>query len=304
MEEMIYVKGGTKLIGEVAIEGSKNSALVCMAAACLCTDGTIVTLKNVPEISDVYVMSDILAFLGKKVIRNNDVLLISGSVIRDKIPSYLSSTIRASIYFAGVLLGICGSVETSLPGGDKIGIRPIDIHLDAFARMGAQYETKGGKVYIKASNRLKGTHIFLRFPSVGATCNIILAAVQAKGKTIIENAAKEPEIVDLCSLLTKMGCTIHGAGTDRIVVIGDNLIHGDIEHEVISDRIAAGVLAVATAITGGDVYIKNMIFQHNRPLISTLSSANVICREEANGIRIISAKYNFLSLLLPSNTAL
>lgn len=286
MESRIYVNGGNQLNGEIEIDGSKNSALVCMVAACLNDDGASVTLNNVPRISDVFVMADILRYLGKTVNIFGSSMTISGTINKDKVPSSLSSTIRASIYCAGALLGICGSVETSLPGGDKIGARPIDIHLDSFEQMGARYETKGGKVYIKAPEGLKGAHIFLRFPSVGATCNIILAAVRANGKTIIENAAKEPEIVDFCSLLMKMGCIIHGAGTDRIVVVGANEIHGDVEHDVIADRIEAGVFAVATAITGGDVYIKNMVSQHNRPLISTLSSANVICSDEEDGIRI------------------
>lgn len=288
MGERIRVVGGRRLEGEVSASGSKNSALICMVAACLCDDETPITIKNVPEISDVTVMIDILSSLGKKIEREKNSITMSGRITNYDVPVAESSSIRASIYCVGMLLGIRGRAISGMPGGDKIGARPIDIHLQAFEKMGAECTIKNGKVYAEAPKGMHGADIFLRFPSVGATCNAILAAVRAKGKTVIENAAKEPEIVDVCNLLLKMNVSVFGAGTDRIVIVGKGDIHGGFEHEIISDRIEVGVLSIAASITRGNILIKNAIIQHNRPLISTLSGMDIVCREEDEGLRVIS----------------
>ncbi len=300
MSEKIHVTGGHRLEGEISVSGSKNSALICMAAACLCDDESPITITNVPDISDVSVMMDILSALGKKITRERDIITMSGGISDYNVPLAQSSFIRASVYCVGMLLGVMGKAVSGMPGGDKIGARPIDIHLQAFEKMGASCSVRNGRIYAEAPNGLRGTEIYLRFPSVGATCNAILAAVRADGKTVIENAAKEPEIVDVCNFLMKMNVSVFGAGTDRIVITGNRRhLHGGFEHEIISDRIEAGVFAIASAITGGDVWIKNSVIRHNRPLISTLTEADVICRETNDGFRVTGrGKLNPLNITM------
>ncbi len=259
-----------------------------MVAACLANDGADILLTNIPHISDVDVMCKILTKLGKKINLKDGQLVIGGSIKEYEAPIDESNKIRASIYCVGMLLGVAGKAVSGMPGGDKIGARPIDIHIKAFEKLGAKCTIDEGIVSAEAPDGLLGNYMYLRFPSVGATCNIILASVKADGKTIIENAAKEPEVVDLCNLLIKMGASIHGAGTDRIVIKGTKHIHGGVEHEIITDRIEIGVIMVATAITGGEVRIPNAIARHNRPLISTLNNQNITCNDEDGGIRICS----------------
>jgi len=266
----IYVKGGRQLNGEVEVDGSKNSALVCMAAASLATDGSVVKLYNVPDISDIIIMTEILRLLGKTIEFENGVMSLSGEIKSYEVPLDLAGSIRGSVYCMGVLIGLLGNANCGLPGGDKIGERPIDIHLQAFEMMGAKYKERGGKVELYAKDGLQGKSIYLRFPSVGATCNIMLAAASAQGKTVIINAAKEPEIVDLSNLLVKMGVKVVGAGSDRITIYGSRNISGGIKHDVIADRIETGVFLAATTITGGEVMVKNCVPYHNFPLISTL----------------------------------
>lgn len=271
MDDVIFVEGKKRLYGEVIVGGSKNSALSCIAGACMCTDGKLIELKNVPDILDIYVMRDIINALGKKAEYSNNTFRISGYFNKSEVPSELAGKLRASTYFLGVLLGSMGEVTCGLPGGDNIGDRPIDIHLNGFKKLGAELDEDCEEICLKSRHKLEGKQIYLKYPSVGATCNIMMAACRATGKTIIENAAKEPEIVDLSSLLREMGVKIIGAGTDRIIIHGGNQIHGSISHEVISDRIEAGVLAIATTMCGGKVMIKKSVPYHNYPLISILS---------------------------------
>ncbi|MCR5346029.1 MAG: UDP-N-acetylglucosamine 1-carboxyvinyltransferase [Lachnospiraceae bacterium] len=284
----IFVRGGKRLSGEVYIEGSKNSTLVCMAAAALADKDTTVTLNNVPDISDVGVMADLLRALGKTVNYEDETMTISGELKYTELPRELCGSIRGSTYFLGVMMAGLNHAYLGLPGGDRIGDRPIDIHLDNLEMMGMKYKLDGGVVEATAPNGLKGMDLFLRFPSVGATCNIILAASRAKGKTTISNCAKEPEIVDLANLLTKMGVKITGAGSDKITVYGSAPVKADVVHDVISDRIETGVFLTAVAITGGDAVIKNCIPTHNNPLIQTLTRAGIFIEYNDNEIHIVS----------------
>ncbi|MBQ7077216.1 MAG: UDP-N-acetylglucosamine 1-carboxyvinyltransferase [Lachnospiraceae bacterium] len=284
----IFVKGGKRLQGEVTIEGSKNSALVCMAASALADKDTTVTLNNVPDISDVYVMIDLLRALGKTVTYENEVFKITGELKYTELPRELCGSIRGSTYFLGVMMAGLNHAYLGLPGGDRIGARPIDIHLDNLEMMGMKYKMDGGVVEGTAPNGLSGRDLFLSFPSVGATCNIIMAASRAKGKTTISNCAKEPEIVDLANLLSQMGVKIIGAGSDKITIYGSAPIKTDVEHDVISDRIETGVFITAVAITGGDAVIKNCTPYHNYPLISMLSKAGVFIEANDNEIHVVS----------------
>lgn len=270
-----YITGGRKLSGEVTVEGSKNSTLVCMAAACLADENSVITLTNVPDISDVGVMTEILKTLGKKVTRQNGVMEISGKLEYAEIPRTLTGAIRGSVYCLGLMIGMLGKVCLGLPGGDRIGDRPIDIHLDSLESMGMKYELKGGVILASAPDGLQGRNIFLRFPSVGATCNVILAAARASGKTVISNCAKEPEIVDLANLMSEMGIKVIGAGSDKIIIYGSEQTTSHVTHEVISDRIETGVFLTAVSITGGEAVIKNCVPYHSYPLLSVLERAGV-----------------------------
>jgi len=287
-DKKIVINGGRKLYGEVCIEGSKNSALACIAAACLTTDGNEVVLKNIPDVSDIHVMCEIVRTLGKRVVFEHNMVVISGSFDKCEITSELAGRLRASTYFVGVLLADKGKVSCGFPGGDQIGERPIDIHIAALSKMGAFFST-AETIEAKVNGRLQGQRIYLKYPSVGATCNVILAASRAKGKTVILNAAKEPEIVDLSNLLVKMGVQIVGAGTDCITVIGSERIQGNVEHEIIPDRIETGFFSVAVAITGGEVMIKRGIPYHNYSLISVLDEAGVEVIPHEEGVRVKSS---------------
>ena len=288
MNEIITVRGGKALRGRISINGSKNSALACISAACLVNDHSTIELKNVPNISDINIMCDIIRDLGKTVEFENGCLKISGEFSNCEVSTTLAGKIRGSMYFLGILLATMGEVHCGFPGGDQIGDRPIDIHLFGLKKLGAECNIINGVVEGKVTDRLEGNKIYLKYPSVGATCNLMIAASRAYGKTVIDNCAKEPEIVDLSNLLIEMGVKVIGAGTDRITITGQEVIHGDICHEIISDRIEAGVLAVATTITGGEVLIDNTLPYHNYPLISLLNEHGGYVEEMDNGILVRS----------------
>lgn len=283
-EQKLYIRGGRRLSGEILVGGAKNSALVCMVAACLVDDGSEVKLYNIPYLSDIDVMTDILRKIGKIVEIKRDYISIRGKIAGYDIPIKLAGKIRGSVYCMGLLLGIVGKVSCGLPGGDKIGPRPIDMHLAAFEMLGAKCEIIDGKVEGVVTDELIGRHIYLKYPSVGTVCNIMLIAAKAKGKTIIDNAAREPEIVDLANLMIKMGISVIGAGTDRIVVEGKQNIVGTIEHEIIPDRIETGVFLATIAMTGGEIWIKNGIPRHNYPLLSILGECGVDIMQQDEGI--------------------
>lgn len=287
MTSQIAIHGGKKLRGTVEIDGSKNSALVCVIAACLADEGVTI-LKNVPNISDIYVLKEILSEMGVECICKGDSVVIKGTISKSKISKALANQIRASIYCLGAAITTVGEVEIPLPGGDKIGDRPIDIHLECLESMGATCSIKGGVVHAKADLPLKGTELFLRYPSVGATCNIMLAASKAIGKTIIRNAAKEPEVCDLAVLMNKMGVKIVGAGSDTIIVHGTEQPLKGAFHEIIPDRIETGTLLIAIAMTGGEGTIKRCIPEHNAALISVLKKSGVQITADGSEINIKS----------------
>lgn len=286
--DKIIVKGGkTRLQGEVEIEGAKNAVLPLLAATLLASEGEV-QLGNVPILSDVFMMNNLVKHLGVKLTfdqSTKQIIAGAGKTIKSNAPYEYVSKMRASIVVMGPILSRNGAARVSMPGGCSIGSRPIDLHLRGFELMGAKITQKAG--YIEASaEHLRGAQIYLDFPSVGATQNLMMAATLADGTTTIENAAREPEIVDLANLLNKMGARVRGAGTDTIVIKGVKAMHGA-HHSVVQDRIEAGTFMVAAAMTKGDVLIKDAISEHNRPLISKLTEMGVRFIEEPEGIRVI-----------------
>ena len=268
--EKIIVHGGHRLEGTVEIEGAKNAVLPILAASILASEGRTF-LSNVPILSDVYTMSNVIRFLNVQVGLDEStktmVLDATGNLSYEAPFKYVSK-MRASIVVLGPLLARLGHAKVAMPGGCAIGSRPIDLHLKGLEAMGVEIERHDG--YIEArTDCLKGANIYLDFPSVGATQNIMMAATLAKGTTIIENVAREPEIVDLANVLNKMGAKVYGAGTETIKVVGVDHLHGT-EHTIIQDRIEAGTFMVAAALTKGNVLIKDAIVEHNKPLISKL----------------------------------
>lgn len=258
--DKIVIYGGNKLIGDVKISGAKNSALPILFATLLTDDKC--KIKNVPVLADIRTTVDFLNFIGKKTIRKGNIVNCDKSSKLNHIAPYdLVRKMRASVLVMGPLLARLGKVDVSLPGGCSIGARPIDIHLDAFKKMGAQIELKEGYIKIYAKNRLIGTDIEFRFASVGATENVLLASVLAKGTTRIINAAKEPEIQDLADVLVKMGAKISGAGTRIITIEGVDKLHG-FEHDVIPDRIEAATYMIAALMTKGEIKLTNVNPQH------------------------------------------
>ncbi len=285
--EKIIVHGGHRLEGTVEIEGAKNAVLPILAASILASEGRTF-LSNVPILSDVYTMSNVIRFLNVQVGLDEStktmVLDATGNLSYEAPFKYVSK-MRASIVVLGPLLARLGHAKVAMPGGCAIGSRPIDLHLKGLEAMGVEIERHDG--YIEArTDCLKGANIYLDFPSVGATQNIMMAATLAKGTTIIENVAREPEIVDLANVLNKMGAKVYGAGTETIKVVGVDHLHGT-EHTIIQDRIEAGTFMVAAALTKGNVLIKDAIVEHNKPLISKLEEMGVEVIDEEKGLRII-----------------
>ena len=285
--EKIIVRGGNKLNGTVEIEGAKNAVLPILAASILPTEGRTV-LHNVPILSDVFTMNNVICFLNVKVGFDEDqkeITVDSTDELSYEAPFKYVSKMRASIVVLGPLLARVKHAKVAMPGGCAIGSRPIDLHLKGLEAMGAKIIRNDG--YIEATtDGLKGANIYLDFPSVGATQNIMMAATLAKGTTIIENVAREPEIVDLANFLNKMGAHVTGAGTETIKVVGVDHLHG-VEHTVVQDRIEAGTFMVAAAITNGNVLIKDAVEEHNKPLISKLEEMGAQVIREDDGIRVI-----------------
>ena len=289
MEEII-VRGGKQLEGTVHIEGAKNAVLPILAATLLAEEGTS-TLSNVPILSDVFTMNQVIRYLNTDVEFNEEAKEIKVNATRQlnvEAPYEYVSKMRASIVVMGPLLARNGHAKVAMPGGCAIGKRPIDLHLKGFQALGAKIIQKNG--YIEAiADELVGDTIYLDFPSVGATQNIMMAAVKAKGTTVIENVAREPEIVDLANFLNKMGASIHGAGTETMRIEGVGHLHA-VSHPIVQDRIEAGTFMVAAAMTEGNVLIDGAIPEHNRPLISKLIEMGVKITEENDGLRVIGPK--------------
>lgn len=288
MEKIIIQGGNNRLVGRVRIEGAKNAVLPLLAATVLASEGKT-TLKNVPVLSDVFTMNNVVRSLNTQVDFDQDentVVVDATKPLTEEAPYKYVSKMRASIVVLGPILARNGHAKVSMPGGCTIGSRPIDLHLKGLEAMGAQITQTAGYIEAKA-DRLMGAHIYMDFPSVGATQNIMMAATLAQGTTVIENAAREPEIVDLALLLNKMGAKVRGAGTENITIIGVEKLHGA-EHNVVQDRIEAGTFMVAAAMTGGDLLIEDAIWEHNRPLLSKMQEMGVEVTEEDEGIRVRS----------------
>ena len=284
----IIVEKSKPLKGSVRVSGAKNAALPILAATLLSTDSCI--LKDVPDLEDVRVISEVLEIMGAKVekIGKEELHINSKNVNSVEAPYELMSKMRASFLVMGPLLARMGKAKISLPGGCAIGTRPIDLHLKGFEALGAKIECGAGFVEATA-DRLVGAKIYLDFPSVGATENIMMAASLAIGETVLENAAMEPEIVDLANLINKMGGKIKGAGTNSIRIEGVDSLSA-CTHTIIPDRIEAGTLMVAAAITEGDVLIENIIVDHMRPIIAKLKECGASVEENGDSIRVIGNK--------------
>ena len=286
MEEII-VQSGNQLQGSVKIEGAKNAVLPILAATLLAEEGTTV-LTNVPILSDVITMNQVIHYLNADVQfeqETNTVTINAEKQLEIEAPYEYVSEMRASIVVMGPLLARNGHAKVAMPGGCAIGKRPIDLHLKGFQALGAKIIQKDG--YIEAiADELIGSNIYLDFPSVGATQNIMMAAVKAKGITVIDNVAREPEIVDLANVLNKMGAKIYGAGTETMRIEGVEQLVG-VNHSIVQDRIEAGTFMVAAAMTQGNVLIEEGIMEHNRPLISKLIEMGAQITEEPAGIRVI-----------------
>lgn len=282
--KQIRIEGGHPLTGEICISGAKNSA-VALVPASLLSDGKV-QIDNIPDISDIDALNEILSYLGASVRRDGSMMEIdSRFVVNREIPENVSKKLRASYYFMGALLGKYKKVEMYFPGGCSIGARPIDLTLKGFEALGATVMEDGNR-YTIVADELKGAHIYLDIASVGATVNIMLAAVKANGETIIENAAKEPEIVNVATFLNNMGARISGAGTSEIRVIGVSQL-GDGFTEVIPDRIEAGTYLIAGAMVGDQLKISHIIPEHIDSLLLKLKEMGV-CLEVYDDYIIVS----------------
>ena len=293
----IVINGGRPLKGEVSISGAKNSVVALIPATILADD--IVTLDGVPDISDVASLIEIMTIMGAKIERNEDSLIIDPRGVKNMpMPFGKINSLRASYYFYGSLLGRYGQATVGLPGGCDLGPRPIDLHLKAFEAMGATMTMDGSSMKLATEGRpLQGANIYMDTVSVGATINTILAAVKAKGRTVIENAAREPEIIDVVTLLNNMGAHIRGAGTDIIIIDGVPHLHGT-RHQVIPDRIEAGTYIALAAAIGEGIQINNVLYEHLESYIAKLEEMGVrmtisedsIFVEKQTGLKAIQIK--------------
>ncbi|MBE5970118.1 MAG: UDP-N-acetylglucosamine 1-carboxyvinyltransferase [Lachnospiraceae bacterium] len=286
--EQFIIKGGNALSGEVEISGAKNAALALIAAAIM-TDETV-TIENLPDVRDVNVLLESIEQIGATVERlNPHCVKINGKTIKSTVVDYEHiKKIRASYYLLGALLGKFNEAEVALPGGCNIGSRPIDQHLKGFKALGADVEVEYGMIVTKA-DKLVGNHIYFDVVSVGATINVMLAAAMADGNTNIENAAKEPHVVDVANMLNKMGANIKGAGTDVIRIKGVKKLKGT-DYSVIPDQIEAGTYMMAAAITKGNVLIKNVIPKHLEAISSKLTEIGCKVEEYDDAVRVIGAE--------------
>ncbi|MBP3486785.1 MAG: UDP-N-acetylglucosamine 1-carboxyvinyltransferase [Roseburia sp.] len=286
--EQYVIKGGNPLVGEVEIGGAKNAALAILSAAVM-TDETV-TIENVPNVRDTNVLLNAIQEIGAKVERlDAHTVRINGSFIRDlNVDNEYIRKIRASYYLIGALLGKYKRAEVALPGGCDIGSRPIDLHMKGFRALGANVDIKYGLVMASA-DRLVGTHIYLDKVSVGATINIMMAASMAEGKTIIENAAKEPHVVDVANFLNSMGANIRGAGTDVIRIVGVEKLHAT-EYSIIPDQIEAGTFMLAAAATKGDITVKNVIPKHLEAISAKLLEVGCEVEEFDDAVRVVASK--------------
>ena len=276
--EKLIIQGGTALQGEVTIDGAKNSAVAILPATLL-LNGTC-TIKNLPNIIDVNLSCEILEKMGSKItwISDNSIIIDNTNICCTQAPLDLTSKFRASYYLIGAMLGRCGKAEVGLPGGCNLGARPIDQHLKGFEALGASSNLSQGKISVYA-DKLKAAEIWLDIVSVGATINIMIASILAEGTTIIENAAKEPHVVDVANFLNTIGADIRGAGTDVIKIHGVENLSGNYTYSIVPDQIETGTFMLAAIATKGDILIKNCIPEHLDALISKINEigGHIIC---------------------------
>ncbi|MED4311837.1 UDP-N-acetylglucosamine 1-carboxyvinyltransferase [Heyndrickxia coagulans] len=284
--EKIIVRGGNRLQGTVQVEGAKNAVLPVIAASLLASEGKSI-IRDVPQLSDVFTISEVLRHLNAEVtFLDNEITVDASRELSIETPVEYVRKMRASFLVLGPLLARTGKARVALPGGCAIGSRPIDLHLKGFEAMGAKVDVGNGFIEASVSGRLHGAKIYMDFPSVGATQNIMMAASLADGQTVIENCAKEPEIVDLANFLNEMGANVKGAGTGTIKIEGVEKLHAA-DHTIIPDRIEAGTFMVAAAITKGNVLVKGAVPEHISSLIAKLEEMGVTIIEEENGVRVI-----------------
>lgn len=283
--DKLIVRGGNRLVGSVKTSGAKNAVLPIIAASIL--GETPSHLEEIPKLEDVRTICGVLKYLGVKIdnSREHELTLDTSNISAYEAPYELVRTMRASFVVLGPLLARKGHARISQPGGCAIGSRPIDLHLKGFEALGAKISQDHGFVEAYAPNGLRGADIYLDFPSVGATENIMMAACLAEGTTTLENPAEEPEIVDLANYLNQMGAKIRGAGTDVIRIEGVKQMHGA-EHIAIPDRIEAGTYMIAAAMTHGDVIIENVLAEHQKPLLAKLREAGVLIEEDIDRIHV------------------
>jgi UDP-N-acetylglucosamine 1-carboxyvinyltransferase len=284
--EKLVIHGGKPLQGTVRISGAKNAVLPIIVASMLGT--TQSTLTEIPKLDDVHTVCDVISSLGVHIEnpQKNTLVIDAHELTATSAPYDLVRRMRASFLVMGPLLARKRRAKISLPGGCSIGARPIDLHLKAFEAMGAVINLENGDIEANVPNGLKGAQIYLDFPSVGATENVLMAASMAEGRTVLENAAEEPEIVDLATYLNSMGANIRGAGTNIIRIEGVKELHGA-AHAVIPDRIEAGTFMVGAAMTGGNVFVDNALSEHLKPLIAKLKEVGAEVQEDIDGIRVI-----------------
>ena len=286
--EKFLVKGGNTLSGEINIGGAKNAAVAILPATVMARGRCVI--ENVPDISDVRVLLDILSQLGAKIemLSNDTVAIDTTDINSNEVPYELAKMIRASYYFIGALLGRCSEAHVSMPGGCNLGVRPIDQHLKGFQALGAEVTVDGGIIHAKA-DRMLGSHIHFDVVSVGATINVMMAAVRAHGITIMENVAKEPHIVDLANFLNSMGADIRGAGTDVIKIHGVDMLRPS-TYSIIPDQIEAGTYMVMAAATGSSLLIKNVIPKHLEAITDKLIASGAEVEEFDDSIRVTGGK--------------
>lgn len=288
----LLIKESSPLLGKVRVSGAKNAALPILAATILGTEDII--LEDLPKLKDVEVMCEVLESLGATVEKLDEhrVKINSNTINKYEVDYQLMHKMRASFIVMGALIGRMGKARSSMPGGCAIGARPVDLHLKGFRSLGVNVDVEEADEYTDIfahADNLAGNKIYLDFPSVGATQNIILAAVLAQGETVIDNAAMEPEIVDMVNFLNKMGAKIYGAGTSTIRIRGVEKLLGA-THQIMPDRIEAGTFMVAAAATHGDIILNNVIVSHMRPVIAKLREAGCEIYEEVDSLRIIATK--------------
>lgn len=299
--EKLVITGPTPLKGEVVISGAKNAAVAILPATLL-IDG-VCTIENLPNISDIKLSCEILEKLGAKITwkDKNTITIDTRNITTTKAPLDLTSKFRASYYVIGAMLGRKGEIEVGMPGGCKLGARPIDQHIKGFEKLGATVSLDRGTIYAKAK-KLKGTSIYMDIVSVGATINVMLSAVLAKGTTTIDNAAKEPHIVDVANFLNTMGADIRGAGTDIIKINGVEKLHGNATYSVVPDQIEAGTFMLAAVATKGDLLIKNCITKHLESLTAKIvemggnvedngDSIHVWCNKRPSNVNVKTLPY-------------